>query len=150
MNEPLNALEYYNLVRGRIEHEDNLMAQRLSWLVASQSFLFTAYAIALNGLAVPPLPSSVQPVVNQQMDVYSLVPVVGILTCVLIYVSIIGAFKAMRELRHGYRSRFGKDEADLPAIQTNCVTRAMGAAAPMALPLVFIAVWLFLLIHGLR
>ena len=26
---------------------------RLSWLVASQSFLFTAYAITLNGLAGP-------------------------------------------------------------------------------------------------
>ncbi len=36
---PLTPLDYYNVVRSRIEHEDNLVVQRLSWLVASQSFL---------------------------------------------------------------------------------------------------------------
>ena len=50
MNTPLTALEYYNLIRERIEHEDNLIVQRLTWLVGSQSFLFTAYAIASNYL----------------------------------------------------------------------------------------------------
>ena len=42
MNERLEAL------RRRIEHEDNLINQRLSWLVASQAFLLTALAISLN------------------------------------------------------------------------------------------------------
>ncbi len=42
MNEKLEAL------RRRIEHEDNLVNQRLSWLVASQAFMLTAFAILLN------------------------------------------------------------------------------------------------------
>ena len=58
MNTPLTPLEYYNLIRERIEHEDNLIVQRLTWLVGSQSFLFTAYAIVSNGLmSQPPQPA---------------------------------------------------------------------------------------------
>jgi hypothetical protein len=33
-------LEWYRLFRSRIEHEDNLIVQRLSWLMASQSCFF--------------------------------------------------------------------------------------------------------------
>src|SRR5204863_2997643 len=40
-------VEFYHLVRRRIEHEDSLTVNRLSWLVGSQSFLFTAYALTL-------------------------------------------------------------------------------------------------------
>src|SRR3954470_6456178 len=36
-------------IRRRIEHEDNLLNQRVSWVVSSQAFLLTGYAILLNG-----------------------------------------------------------------------------------------------------
>jgi hypothetical protein len=39
------------LIQARLSHEDDLINQRISWLVNSQSFLLTAYAITLNGLA---------------------------------------------------------------------------------------------------
>ena len=32
-------------IRRRIEHEDNLLNQRVSWIVSSQPFLLTGYAI---------------------------------------------------------------------------------------------------------
>jgi hypothetical protein len=31
-------------ISGRLEHEDGLIVNRLAWLMASESFLFTAYA----------------------------------------------------------------------------------------------------------
>jgi hypothetical protein len=40
---------YGDTIRRHLKHEDSLMVNRLSWLVAWQSFLFTAYAIVLNG-----------------------------------------------------------------------------------------------------
>jgi hypothetical protein len=45
----LSPVDLYHLVRSQIEHEDNLVSARLSWLLASQSCVFTAYAITLNG-----------------------------------------------------------------------------------------------------
>jgi hypothetical protein len=47
----ISTLERYQVFRNRIEHEDNLIMQRFSWLMASQSILFTAYAIVPNGLS---------------------------------------------------------------------------------------------------
>ncbi|HUJ72890.1 MAG TPA: hypothetical protein VLZ30_11655 [Verrucomicrobiae bacterium] len=143
---PLSALEYYHLVRERIEHEDNLVVQRLSWLVASQSFLFTAYAIVTNGLASQP-PTYPVHFMNQLHRLFQLIPVVGTLTSVLIYVSILAAVVAMRRLRNSYRSRFGKDD-DLP-IQAGPSIRLLGYTAPLLLPLVFTIVWLVLWMHGL-
>ena len=39
----------YVFLREEMRHEDNLINARLSWLVNSQSFLFGAFAITLNG-----------------------------------------------------------------------------------------------------
>ena len=105
LSSPLSGLEYYNLIRQRIEHEDNLIVQRLSWLVASQSFLFTAYAIVLNGLTTPPQPAT-ETVIHQQMRLSRLIPLTAMMSCALIYVGIAAAVKAIADLRRSYRSRF--------------------------------------------
>ena len=57
MNDPISPADFYRLIRSQIEHEDNLNSQRLSWFVASQSFLFTAYAIVLSNLSPGKLPN---------------------------------------------------------------------------------------------
>jgi len=149
MNTPLSALEYYNLVRERIEHEDSLIVQRLSWLVASQSFLFTAYAIVSNGLMSQPSQPACLRFGEQLQLLFQLIPIVATLTCVLIYISILAAVVTMRRLRNGYRSRFGPEEDGLPPIMTVAPTRLFGLVAPLLLPLVFAAVWLVLWVHGL-
>ena len=46
MDDTTQSLE---TIRKRIEHEDNLLNQRVSWIVSSQAFLLTGYAILLNG-----------------------------------------------------------------------------------------------------
>ena len=149
----LSPLEYYNLIRSRIEHEDNLVVQRLSWLVASQSFLFTAYAIVTNGLATQPdllaLPPSDARFLAQLQLLNQLIPVVGTLTSVLIYVSILAAVASMRRLRDSYHSRFPDDERGVPPIMTAAPIRLFGHSAAVLLPLVFITIWLVLWMHGL-
>jgi len=148
MNTPLSALEYYNLVRERLEHEDNLIVQRLTWLVGSQSFLFTAYAIVSNGLmSQPPQPAS-QHFEEQLQMLFQLIPIVAMLTCVLIYISILAAVMTMRKLRSGYRSRFGPEEDNLPPIMTPAPVRLFGLVAPLFLPLMFTGIWLILWMHG--
>ncbi len=139
-------LEYYRLVRERLEHEDELIVQRLSWLVASQSFLFTAYAVTLNGLQGP----RGGVFADQLMHLYRLIPAVGVLSCSLIYTGIIAAVIAVHLLRRAFDARI-KDEASLgvPPIQTARPLRLLGQAAPLSLPLLFIIVGLFLLTRGL-
>jgi hypothetical protein len=145
---PLTPLDYYNVIRARIEHEDNLVVQRLSWLVASQSFFFTAYAIVTSGLATQP--QLVHAHFIKQLELlFRLIPVVAALTCLLIYISILAAVASMRHLRKSYHSRFGEDEKGVPSIMTRAPVRLFGDSAAVLLPLVFITIWLVLWMYGL-
>jgi len=141
----ISAEEMYRLCRGRIEHEDNLIVQRLSWLVAAQSFLFTAYAITTNALtAIDPKASG--RFLEQAELVFRLIPTVAICLAVLIYISILAALKAIRQMRRFYLSK--PVPSNLPPIQTSATTRLLGLSAPLLLPVLFVSVWLVLLLNG--
>ena len=45
-----DVLQYYHLVRSQVVDENNLINQRLTWLLASQAFLFAAYGFVLQSL----------------------------------------------------------------------------------------------------
>lgn len=137
--------EVYRLFRDRVEHEDNLIVQRLSWLVASQAFLFTAYAITTNGLTALDQKSAGR-FVEQASLLFRLIPTVAICVALLIYISILAALRAIRQIRHLYESRPVSPE--LPPIQTSATTRLLGLSAPLLLPLLFVSVWLVLLLNG--
>jgi hypothetical protein len=139
--------EYYALIRARLEHEDGLIVNRLAWLMASQSFLFTAYAIVLNGLAS----TTTQSILDHHARLIRLIPIVGIASSALISAGLLAATRAMAWLRRQFRSRVPDETAlGLPPIQTPCAIAAAGLAAPLILPVVFVAVWLYLLITRLR
>ena len=42
----MDAIEYTGILRGMIQHEDNLRDQRLGWLFALNGFLFTGLGFA--------------------------------------------------------------------------------------------------------
>jgi hypothetical protein len=139
----ISPLERYQIFRNRIEHEDNLIMQRLSWLMASQSFLFTAYAIVTNGMATQP-GSGGNVFINHLSSLARIIPIVALLNSFLILVSILGALKAIRELRNAYRKQ--SEVLVLIPLQTSKGARLMGLSAPVLLPLLFLSVWLYLLL----
>ena len=141
----LSDVEAYQLFRSRIEHEDDLIIQRLSWLVASQSFLFTAYAITTNGLSGLE-PKTAGRFLEQAELLFRLIPTVAIGLALLIYISILAALRAIRQMRRLYLARLISPE--LPPLQTAAATRLLGLSAPLLLPLLFISVWLVLLLNG--
>jgi len=141
--EKISPLERYQLFRSRIEHEDNLIIQRLSWLMASQSFLFTAYAIVTNGLTNPPAPGA-DVFVSHLTTLSRIVPIVALLNSLLIFISILAALKGIRELRNEYCRH---PVLETITLQTTPFTRTLGMSAPLLLPPLFIAVWLYLLMQ---
>jgi hypothetical protein len=142
---PLPPLEHYRIVRGQIEHEDNLVSQRLSWLLASQSFLFTAYAITLNG----PVQLHQQRYEAHVGSLMVLLPLVGIVSAVLIWLSIIAGMRAMRKLRIDLQRKLtGVLPGELPPIQTSGIALLGGQLGPVLIPLLFLTVWLVLLARG--
>jgi hypothetical protein len=130
-----------DLIRRQIEHEDSLVVNRLSWLMGSQSFLFTAYAIVVNGPVVPRTAAFTA----KQDHLLTVVPLLGIACCLFIYAGILGAALVMRRLRAEFSSRVHRTP-HMP-IQGSAATRILGMAAPMLLPLLFGAAWLYLMLR---
>jgi hypothetical protein len=140
--------DFYRIVRGQIEHEDNLVGTRLNWFVASQSFLFTAYAIVVSNLS---LSGQKSPWVNEQQKLlFRIIPLVAMFVCVLIFIGLVGAVCAMRRLRAIYAARIEHTpNCGPPPVQGYQQNYFMGQAGPLLLPPGFIAVWLLLLIRGM-
>ena len=141
----LSAVECYNILRDRLQHEDNLITQRLSWLMGSQAFLFTAYAIVLNS---PERPKNAL-IGSLQDFLLRSVPVVSLLCGVLIYVSIIAGVLAMLNIHRSARNFCSDVAVGFPPIRGRELTLYMGFASPLLLPPIFIIVWLLAWSHGL-
>jgi hypothetical protein len=101
--------------------------------MGAQSFLFTAYAIAING---PPAAGRL----------LRLLPWIAILFAVLIFGGILAALGAMVWLRRSCLARGVQEETlGLPPLFTPAPFRRLGLAAPVALPLAVIAAWSWLI-----
>jgi hypothetical protein len=146
--EPLSVTQYYSIIRGQVEHEDNLMMQRLNWFITSQSFFFSAFAIDVTSLfAAPPLAAG--DVYDTRQLLRILIPLVAIIASGVILITIIAGVLAMHNLRGLFHRHVEKcDCLDLPPVQGFRRTWAMGLAAPLLLPIVFLSVWTFLLLHN--
>jgi hypothetical protein len=131
----IDDVAFYNQLRSRVEHEDNLVVNRTLWLMAAQSFLFTAYAIGMNG-----------PEDRRHGILLRLLPLVGVISSALIFVGVAAALRAMVWFRGALRERVADESRlGLPPLQTPGGVNA-GLAAPLLLPPVFIVVWMYLLL----
>lgn len=140
----VNELDRYRLVRQQIEHEDNLVSQRLSWLLGSQSFLFTAYAISLNG----PAQIRTKPYESTVSMLILLLPLVSILSALLIWLAVLAGTWTMYKLRRHFNpiiaTAFGNE---LPPVQSTGGALLLGHFAPVFLPALFIVIWMLLMMR---
>jgi hypothetical protein len=121
-------------IRQRIEHEDNLISQRLSWLVASQSFLITAFAITLN--APEKFHSERYAAVHHRL--LQLLPVVSIASIVVLMLTLLGALFALRRLRDSAKALMTQNE--LPVFSSTPI-RWLGMSATLGIPVLFLLFW---------
>jgi hypothetical protein len=124
----------FTLIQARLSHEDDLVNQRVSWLVNSQSFLLTAYAITLNGLAA----DASKPLAVVQRKLLEMLPVVGVACVLLVCVALVGGLCALAELRRFAATKYPKDRLFLISKPT---TQFLGVSAPVLIPLVFLVIW---------
>jgi hypothetical protein len=124
-----SPVDWYRTIRDQIQHEDNLIVQRLSWLMAAQSFLFTGYAIIANAN-----PQARKALLAKQQDLlFSIIPAVACISDILIYGSVIAGVLALCRLRRAYEKHVSS-VGGFPEIQGTRVTRWLGIASPILLP----------------
>ena len=137
-NKGLSYREYV-LLREEIRHQDNLVNARLSWLVSSQSFLLSGFAVSLNGSAQSLLP------IYAKLNVILVtsLPLAGLVSDMASYLTIWAAMLRMTRIRH---LAHGSHPSHLPTVQAEFCTRLLGLAGPVLIPVVFLGVWLAIIV----
>ena len=130
----------YRLIRDEIAHEDSLMGARLSWFMASQSFLLTALAIAQGGQRALPTPA-----LNY---LFPLLPIVAISTSAVIFAGVLAGIATLRRWRRMLDRHYPQTLA-LPRVRRDERITTLSWSAPVCLPLIFVVAWTYLLIAGL-
>ena len=126
------------IIRHRIEHEHDLINQRLSWLVSSQAFLLSAFAISLNAPASFTLPGYAP--LNRLL--VNCLPLAAIACLGVLMLTLAGAVWSLAILRRSADAVRGTD--DLPVLNVAPI-RWLGLAAPVFIPVVFLILWIVLL-----
>ncbi len=129
--------EKIHFIRSRIEHEDNLINQRLSALVGSQSFLLTAFAISLNAPKefFSPRYEPVHRVLTRML------PVAGMASVAVLLLTMLGAVFALRTLHKLADSLAAPDD---PPVHSGSFVRLLGQSAVIGVPLIFLTLWIAL------
>lgn len=95
--------------RSRIEHEDNLINHRVSWLIGSQSFLFTAFVLLRNSSLYYEAPGGVPfplAYLERTASLVYFISVIGIAISLCSFIGVVAAFFAIRAWsRHVDRSQ---------------------------------------------
>jgi hypothetical protein len=144
----LNRAEYYELIRGQIEHEDQTVNQRVIWQIISQAFFFGAYASLVTA------PQQARDPVFQALQQFLLwaMPVAALLAGLLTYMSILASLRTMSYLRSLYESYAKEERRDdassklYPDIHGPAHARRWAVLTPLAMPLVFIATWIAVIV----
>jgi hypothetical protein len=118
-----------NLIASEIKHEDDLIGQRTTWLVISQSFLFGTFATLVG------LRSVVGTAAGAVKLLLILIPAVGVFLPVLVLVAVGAATYAMSQW-HAERDRICNlpeaQHLDWPNLKRCKLVTALGHSLPIA------------------
>jgi len=143
----LSLAELYPLFRSQIEHENDLVSQRVIWQILTQAFFFGAYATLLN--ASKEAKNSLFE--SEQTLLLWLMPTAALFAGLLTYIGILSSLKTIVHLRQLYEGHVkskapGDPSSKLyPDIQAPPQLRNLSLLSPAVLPIVFTITWLLVL-----
>jgi|APTNR8051073442_1049403.scaffolds.fasta_scaffold20966_2 hypothetical protein len=138
--------DYLARLDSMIKTNLDLISHRMGWLLISQSFLFTAFALAAAHVHNPQAE-------QRSLDVFvHLVPLLGLCTCIFVGLSLLAVMRVIWTMK--------KTRANIEATLTLPLQRAYGPSSvprtsltdwigygpALAVPLLFAAAWLYLLL----
>ncbi len=129
----------YARYESRMEHEDMLISQRVSWLVSSQAFLLSPYVLLRS------YPES--PVIAY------VIVAIGLVSALLTYISVAAGIHAMLRLKIAYDQYMRNREpmqSFKPSVDLSSRDTRHGLIAPRGLIYSFLIAWSTLLIVTLK
>ena len=131
------SLDTYERYCRQIDKEDNLIDQRLNWMLVSQSLLFGALGLSDKQIAGL---------------MYFIIPLVGIGVSILVGESVRAAVKSLKHYRDDLEKacRPGDDKnLCLPQLHREPQNLSRGLVSPKSLPWLFFGAWILILIWAI-
>lgn len=120
----LSRADFYKLINGKVDHQDNLVDQRVSWLVISEAFFFMAFGTLVS------TPSDAQSQYAAQRGLwYWIIPVSGLFAGLCTYIAVVSSLLHIGELNrlmvHSNQQSRQEDSSatDFPPIQGSFLIR---------------------------
>ena len=127
---------------GAIDKEFTLVSERMTWLVVSESFIFSAFAATVANYKPD------HKMATALLFLLWALPFVGFLLAVLVYPAILAAHSAAFKLKNLRDTVDDRIPIDLKVAKISSKTNEhlIGNIPPYAIPPIFIIVWLVLII----
>ncbi len=130
-------IKAYQIIRGEIQYEYSAMSNRVTWLITTQAFLFTAYAIAVPGESAS---SSLK-----DSLFHPTIPILGSAICIILYSSIYASINRIK-LWHNQQTKLRDKLEGWHGLQSKAPTATfLGLVSPVLLPALFLYIWLHFL-----
>jgi hypothetical protein len=141
MEEEQKKEELYKVTRSQVEHIDNTLSQRTIWLVISQSFFVSGYAVLITGNPNDPA------LLYRQHALLVAFPVASIIFIILSGFDIISGSIYLRQLRLNYEKNEESRRltSNYPPMAGFKMLSALKNFSPIAVPVGFIILWLYIL-----
>lgn len=148
MNNRNDCRDRFEVYRDYVKHEDNLINNRMTWLVLSQSFFFTSFALAVGRL------SDSDPVAAEKIYIFlNTIAWLGIAVGLATFGAVLAALNSI----DGLRSRWDVLRTDdnvfvndktLPELTGGgkLFASVFGFFLPIVVPLIFAVTWGYLLV----
>jgi hypothetical protein len=129
----------------RIKNQFDLISSRTGWLLTSQAFLLAAFGAVLNKSTDVSTPPAFELIRN--VSFFSM-PIVGMLLCALVHVSVFAAYDAIAELKD-HRSKllsFAYETFKYENTEPSAYITKRGDLPPKVFPSIMFGIWAVMLI----
>ena len=138
----------YDIVRAKVIHEDTWIQHRVSWLLASNGFLFLAYG----ALLTIKKEEASQQILSLRDIILQTVPVIGMLVCIAVLVGIVASNLAMKQAGSEWKRLIESDEErrSLPDLRSTGYALWMGRLASSGISVFLLLAWVIILVISIK
>jgi hypothetical protein len=128
------------LLRTQLDRETDLLGQRTAWVIASQAFLFSAYAGAVN----VHIDSKVPMGGTGTLLLVHILPWISLLSLALLTLTIVAGVVTLVRFRAFF---LATADARVRGLDAGPWVRAAGLIAPLCVPLIFVLAWIVIMAY---